>query len=74
MEAPPPTTTQTFRQQYLSCHLPDLDQTLNKGSWEHIQQIATVTTTFVQATFVLGTFENILVTLDVVEFTGHVPT
>ena len=55
---PPPTTTttQTLRQQYLSCYWPDLDQTLNKGSWEHIQQITTVTTTFVQATFVLGTF------------------
>ena len=39
-------------QQYPSCYWPDLDQTLNKGSWEHIQQIKTVTTTFVQATFV----------------------
>ena len=29
-----------------------MDQTLNKGSWEHIQQITTVTTTFVKATFV----------------------
>ena len=58
---PPPTTTttQTLRQQYLSCYWPDLDQTLNKGSWEHIQQITTVTTTFVQATFVLGTFVHI---------------
>ena len=52
-------TTQTLRQQYLSCYWPDLDQTLNKGSWEHIQQITTVTTTFVQATFVLGTFVHI---------------
>ena len=25
---------------------PDFVQTLNKGSWEHIQQITTVTTTF----------------------------
>ena len=24
-------------QQYLSCYWPDFDQTLNKGSWEHIQ-------------------------------------
>ena len=48
---PPPTTTQTLRQQYLSCYWPDLDQTLNKGSWKHIQQITTVTTTVVQATF-----------------------
>ena len=39
-------------QQYLSCYQPDLDQTLNKGSWEHIQQITTVTTTLVQVTFV----------------------
>ena len=36
-----------------------VDQTLNKGSWEHIQQIIIVTTTFVQATFVLGTFVHI---------------
>ena len=39
-------------QQYVSCYWPDLDQTLNKGSWEHIQQITTVTTTLVQGTFV----------------------
>ena len=35
------------------------NQTFNNGSWEHIQQITTVTTTFVQATFVLGTFAHI---------------
>ena len=46
-------------QQYLSCYWPDLDQKLNKGSREHIQQITTVTTSFVQATFVLGTFVHI---------------
>ena len=46
-------------QQYLSCYWPDLDQTLNKGSWEHIQQITTVTMTFVQATCVLRTFVQI---------------
>ena len=46
-------------QQYLSYYWPDLDQTLNKGSWEHIQQIRTVTATFLQATFVLGTFVHI---------------
>merc|ERR1711875_135502 len=45
--------------QYLSCYCPDFDQTLNKGSWEHLQQITTVTTTIVQATFVLGTFVHI---------------
>ena len=54
-----PPTIQTLRQQYLSCYWPDWDQTLNKGSWELIQQITTVTTTFVQATFVLGTFVHI---------------
>ena len=43
----------------ISQHWPDLDQTLNKGSWEHLQQITTVTTTFVQATIVLGTFVHI---------------
>ena len=43
-------------QQYPSCYWPDLDQILNKGSGEHIQQITTVTTAFVQATFVLGIF------------------
>ena len=46
-------------QQYLSGYWPDMDQTSNKGSWEHIQQIRAVTTTFVQATFVLGTFVHI---------------
>ena len=46
-------------QQYLSCYWPDLDQTLNKGFWEQIQQITTVPMTFVQATFVLGTFVHI---------------
>ena len=46
-------------QQYPSCYWPDLDQILNKGFWEQIQQITTVPTTFVQATFVLGTFVHI---------------
>ena len=35
------------------------DQTLNKEFWEQIQQITTVPMTFVQATFVLGTFVHI---------------
>ena len=35
-------------QEYLSCYWPDLDQTLNKGSWVHIQQITTVSLCFVQ--------------------------
>ena len=46
-------------QQYLSSYWPNFDQTLHKGSREHIQQITTVTTTFVQATFVQGTFVHI---------------
>ena len=46
-------------QEYLDCYWPDFDQTLNKGSLEQIQQITTVTTTFVQATFFLGTFVHI---------------
>ena len=53
------TTTQTLRQQYLSCYWPDYDQTLNVGPWEHLQQIPFVTVTFVQATFVLATFVRI---------------
>ena len=47
-------------QQYLSCYWQNFDQTLNKGSWEHIEHITTVNTTFVQATFTLGTFVHIL--------------
>ena len=37
----------------------DFDQTLKVGSWEHLEQIPTVTVTFVQATFVLMTFVHI---------------
>ena len=37
----------------------DFDETLKVGSWEHLEQIPTVTVTFVQATFVLGTFVHI---------------
>ena len=37
-------------QQYLSCYRPDFDQTLNAGSWEHLEEIPSVTGTFVQAT------------------------
>ena len=43
---------QTQCQQYLSCYWHDLDQTLKIGSWDHPEQILTVTVTFVQATFV----------------------
>ena len=41
-------------QGYLSCYWPDFDQTLKEGPWEHLAHIATVTVTFVQATFVLS--------------------
>ena len=37
----PPTTThlrQTQRQRYLSYYLPDFDQTLKVGSWDHLGQ------------------------------------
>ena len=54
---PPPIQTQY--QQYLSCYRPDFDETLQVGSWEHIEQIPTVTVTFVQAAFVLATFVHI---------------
>ena len=51
-------------QEYLSCYWPDFDETLQVGSWEHLEQIPTVTVTyvlaiFVQATFVLETFVHI---------------
>ena len=36
----PPTQTQS--QQYLSCYWPDFDETLKVGSWEHLEQIPTV--------------------------------
>ena len=44
-------STQTQYQQYLRYYWPDLDETLNVGSWEHLEQISTVTVTFVQATY-----------------------
>ena len=34
-------------QEYLSCYWPDFDETLNVGSWEHLEWIPTVTLTFV---------------------------
>ena len=33
-------------QKYLSCDWPDFDETLKVGSWEHLEQIPTVTVTF----------------------------
>ena len=38
--------------QYLSFYCPDCDETLNVGSWAHLEQIQTVTMTIAQATFV----------------------
>jgi len=35
----PHPTTQTLCLQYLSCYWPDFDETLNVGSWEHLEQI-----------------------------------
>ena len=46
-------------QEYLSCYWPDFEKTLKVASWEHLEQISTVTGTFVQATFVLAIFVNI---------------
>ena len=36
----------------LSCYWPNVDQTLKVGSWEHLEQILTVTATFVLVTIV----------------------
>ena len=41
---------------YLSSYWPDFDQTLKVDSWDPLQQMSTVTVTFVQATFVQATF------------------
>ena len=54
-----PTTKGYAKKKYLSCYRPDFDETLQVGSWEHLEKIATVTVTFVQATFVLVTFVHI---------------
>ena len=43
----------------INCYWPDFDQTLNVGTWEPLEQILTVTVTFVQATFVQVTFVHI---------------
>ena len=56
---PPPPPTQTQSQQYLSCYLPDFDQTLKVGYWDTLEQIPIAMMTFVQATFVLTTFVHI---------------
>ena len=46
-------------QEYLSCYWPDFDETLQVGSWKHLEQIPTVRVTFVHATFVLATFVHV---------------
>ena len=46
-------------QEYLSCYWPDFDETLQVGSWVHLEQILTVTVTFVKAIFVLVKFVHI---------------
>ena len=45
--------------EYLSCYLPDFDETFNVASWEHLEHIPTIKLTFVKATFVLETFVHI---------------
>ena len=35
-------------QEYIRCYWPDFDQTLKVGSWDHLEQIPTVTVTFVK--------------------------
>ena len=51
--------TQAQFRQYLNCYWSDLDKTLKKGSWDHLEQIPTVMGTFDHATFVLATFVHI---------------
>ena len=43
-------------QEYLSCYSLNFDQASKLGSWDHLEQIPTVTVTFVQATFVQAIF------------------
>ena len=47
--------------------LTDFDKTLNIGSLEHLEQIPTVTVTFVQTTFVLMTVVHIRKISDVTD-------
>ena len=39
-------------QEYLNCDQPDFDQTLKVSSWEHLEEIPTIKSTYVKATFV----------------------
>ena len=45
-------STQTGYQAYLSCYSPNFNKTLKVGSWNHLEQIPTVSVTFVQGTSV----------------------
>ena len=56
---PPNHPTQTQFQEYLSYYKSNFDETLKVGSWDHLENIPTVTVTFGQATFVLATFVHI---------------
>ena len=46
--------------EYLSCYWLNFDQNLNVGSLEHLEQIPTVTMTFVRETFVMPTYKEYL--------------
>ena len=46
-------------QEYFSCYSPEFYETLKVSSWKHLEQIPTVTGTFVQASFVLATFVHV---------------
>ena len=46
-------------QQYLSCYSTNFDRALNIGFWDHLEQIQTITVTFILSTFVLATFVHI---------------
>ena len=46
-------------QEYFRCYWPDFYETLKVSSWKHLEQIPTVTGTFVQASFVLATFVHV---------------
>ena len=48
---------------YLSCYCPDFDQTLNVGSWEHLEQISTVQATFVHIRNISAVIYSILTKL-----------
>ena len=46
-------------QEYFRCYWPDFYETLKVSSWKHLEQIPSVTGTFVQASFVLTTIVHI---------------